>query len=136
MFTVERGGHCDARISGEACTLALSLTRPLHETGFALLMLTLSRPRVKLFDRPPGEAGAVLLGHGCVWRAANPELGSLPPGADREGLRAQVLTHMPVVDLFQVESDPGQDDMDYPSTTALYESTAYAQHRSPVQCHA
>lgn len=49
-------------------------------------------------------------------------------GKSQEDLRAQFLSHMPTVDLFEVKSAPGRSNADYPFTTALYESSPYGHY--------
>jgi len=87
-----------------------------------------------LFDRPPLEEGSILLATACVWRVAAPNMAALvareaESGSQESGQYAIVLDEMPAVEVFGVVCALGQWGADYPFTSSLYESTAYAHFR-------
>lgn len=87
--------------------------------------LCVHSPRVSLFDRPRSEAGAIILGSGCVWREACPTLTVETSSTEAEAERAAILSSMPAVEVFAVVLAPGQATSYYPFTSAYYESNAY-----------
>lgn len=83
-------------------------------------------PRLRLFDRPPADEGSICLGTGLWWRAAEPKLGDQPAS---DGELQEILANMPAVELFDVAFVTGQEQADYPFTSAFYESAAYTAYR-------
>lgn len=86
-------------------------------------------PRMRLYDRPFNESGAILLASGLVWRAAEPAPEAAGDGRSAADERASILLNMPAVEVFDVSPVPGKEAADYPFTTAFYESAAYASYR-------
>lgn len=87
------------------------------------------RPRVRLFDRPPAEADAVLLATACIWRAASPSVPDGMSSAEVEQQLRNFQTHMPAVEVFAVLCEGEHAASYYPFTTAFYESVAYKKYR-------
>lgn len=105
---------------------------PLSSIGFSYKIawpIDAIGPRVKLFDRPTREHDAVLLGTGLVWRAAEPELAPPTPNNSQEKQLADLMEHIPAVEVFGVQCVEGRDAADYPFTSAFYESSAFALYR-------
>lgn len=112
-----------SRLASAAVTFVHVLTM---DVGPVLLLY---RPRVRLFDRPPVEADAVLLATACIWRAASP---SVPEGMSSAEVAQQLRNfqaHMPAVEVFAVLCEGEQAAAYYPFTTAFYESVAYQKYR-------
>lgn len=87
------------------------------------------RPRVRLFDRPPAEADAVLLATACIWRDAIPSVPEeLSPAEAAQQLR-DFQSHMPAVEVFAVLCEGEHAASYYPFTAAFYESVAYQKYR-------
>ena len=99
--------------------------------GYLTPFFPLRSPRVRLFDRPPAEAGAALLGTACVWRAASPAVPpSIAGGSSSElEMRAAIVAHMPAVEVFGVTCASGKTAADYPFTMAFYASAPYAHFK-------
>lgn len=84
---------------------------------------------MRLFDRPPAETQAVLLGTACVSRKAAPTLATDAGHQSQEVQLASFEESMPAVEVFALVCATGHASSDYPFTSAFYESSAYRVYR-------